>query len=64
MTISGRGRGRVTRWPPTYRSKRQGHVFAGCVFAGCVSADGRKLVFTGNEVKGGIQNDQMHEMRS
>ena len=59
MTISGRGRGRVTRWPPTYRSKRQGHVFAGCV-----SADGRKFVFTGNEVKGGIQHDQMQDMRS
>ena len=31
---------------PTYRAKRQGHVFAGCV-----RADGRRLVFTGNELK-------------
>jgi len=49
MTVSGRGRGRVTTRPPTYRSKRQGHVFAGCV-----CTDGRRFVFTGNELKGSI----------
>ena len=58
MTISGRGRGRVTRWSLAYRLKKRGYVFAGCV-----CADGRRLVFTGNELKGGIPYDQVREMR-
>ena len=52
MTVSGQGGGRVTPAPPAYRLKRRGYVFAGCV-----CADSRKLVFTGDELKGGIQHD-------
>ena len=59
MTVSGRGRGRVTTRSPTPNHIKQGHVFAGCVCAGS-----RKLVFTGNKLKGGRQHDQVHEMRS
>jgi len=50
MTVFGRGRGRVTTPSPTPNYIKQGHVFAGCV-----CADSRRLVFTGNELKGGIK---------
>ncbi len=59
MMVSGRGRGRVTTLSPTYRYIRQGHVFAGGVRAGS-----SKIVFAVNELKGGIQHDQVQDMWS